>query len=70
MVERDREHKKLKLTQETYARKVLEKVEVTNCCPTTCLVISNTTLNAHEGPVVDFQYSQVVGLIMYLAMGT
>lgn len=68
-VKRDRERKKLKLSQETYLRKVLERFGMTNCCPTTCLVIPNATMEAHERLAVDFLYSLVVGLVIYLAMG-
>lgn len=51
---RDRERKKLKLSQETYARKVLEKFGMTDYCPTTCVVTPSATVEAHKGPAADF----------------
>lgn len=56
-VKRDREHEKLKLSQETYGRKVLEKFGMKDCWPTTCLVIPSAILEAHKGPAADFPYS-------------
>lgn len=53
-VERDREHKNLKLSQETYAKRVLERFGMTDYCPTACLVASNATLKVHEGPAAKF----------------
>lgn len=61
---------RFKPSQETYAKKVLERFGMTNCQPTTCPITPNTTLQAHKGTIVDFLYSQVVGSIMYLAMDT
>lgn len=69
-VKRDREHKKLKLSEETYAKRVLERFGMTGCHSTACLVTSNTTLEAQKGPAIDFFYPQAVGLVMYLAMDT
>lgn len=42
-VEKDKEHKKLKLSQETYAKRVLEWFGMTNYRPTICLVTPNAT---------------------------
>lgn len=68
MVERDKEHKKLKLSEETYARRILEWFGMTVCPPTVCLIVPSATLKAHEGPSADFLYSHAVGLVMYLAI--
>lgn len=69
-VKRDMEHKKLKLNQETYAKRILEWFGMTNCCLTTCSVTTSATLEAHEGIATNFLYFQVVGSMMYLTMGT
>jgi hypothetical protein len=69
-VERIKSCRELKLSQEMYARKVLERFTMTDCQPTTCPVAPNTTLEVHKRMTIDFPYSQAVGLIMYLAMGT
>lgn len=69
-VERDNGYKKLKLTHETYAKRVLERFGMTDCRPTACPIVSRATLEAHEGPTAEYPYSQAIGSIMYLAMGT
>jgi hypothetical protein len=69
-VKRYTEHKILKISQETYAKKVLERFGMIDCCPFTCPVTPSAILEAHEGPAVDFPCSRVVGLIMNLAMDT
>lgn len=56
-VERDRERKKFKLSQEIYARKVLKRFEMTNCHPIACLVSPSASFEVHKGLVVDFPYS-------------
>lgn len=43
---------------------------MTECCPSTCSITPSTILEAHKGPTLNFLYSQVVGLVMYLAMDT
>lgn len=60
----------LKLSQETYAKKVLERFGLTDYRPTICLVAPSTTLEVHKGAIVDFPYSQVVGSIMNFAIDT
>lgn len=67
-VEKDREHKKLKLSQELYTKIVLKQFGMTNCRPTACLVAPSANLKAHKGSIADFPYSQAVGSVMYLAM--
>lgn len=69
-VERNRGCRELKLSQDAYAKKVLERFGMTNCQPTSCLVAPSTTLEVHKGIVVDFLYFQAVGSIMFLVMGT
>lgn len=69
-IERNREHKKLKLSQETYARRILEQFGMTDCRPTACSLAPTATLEAHQGPAANFLYSQAIRSIMYLAMGT
>lgn len=69
-VESNRKRREIKFSQETYAKKVLERFRMTNCQPTTCPVAPSTTLETHKGTTLDFPYSQAVGSIMYLAMGT
>lgn len=69
-VERNRECKKLKLSEERYTKKILERFGILECHPTTCPVTSNAILEVHQGPATNFLYSQAVGLVMYLAMGT
>lgn len=64
------EHKKLKLSQEMNAKKVLEWFRMIDCRLTTSPVTHSATLEAHKGPAADFLYSQAVGLVMYLTMGT
>lgn len=56
-VKQDRVHKKLKLSQEKYAKKFLERFGMMDCCPTTYPVIPNTSWKVHKGLVVDFPYS-------------
>lgn len=69
-VERNRVHKKLKLSQEMYTNKILEEFRMTNYCPIASLVALRANLEVHEGLVVNFQYFQAVKLMMYLAIGT
>jgi hypothetical protein len=53
-----------------YARRVLERLCITDCQPTTCPVAPSATLEAHVGPAVEFPSSQAVGSVMYLVMDT
>lgn len=69
-VERDRMHKKIILSQETYANKVLEWFGITNCSSSTYLVTSSATLEAHKGAAAAFLYFQGVESVMCIAMGT
>lgn len=69
-VERNRGNRELKLSHETYAKKVLGRFGMTHCQPTTCPVAPITTLKVHKGTAVEFPYSQAVGSIKYLTMGT
>lgn len=39
-------------------------------CPTACPISHGAILEAHEGLVADFPYSQAIGSIMYLALDT
>jgi hypothetical protein len=69
-VERNKSCRELKLSQGTYAKKVLERFGMIDCRPTSCLVAPNTTLEVHKGIAIDFPYFQALGSIMYLVMGT
>lgn len=69
-VERNRRIRELRLSQETYAKKVLDRFGMADSRPINCPVAPNTTLEVHEGTPAEFPYSQAVGSIMYLAMGT
>ena len=69
-VERDRKQKILKINQSAYAKKVLERFGMMDCRPIESPVAMGATLERHEGIAVDYPFSQAVGSIMYLAMGT
>lgn len=43
---------------------------MTDCHPTTYSVTPSASLEASEGPAIDFPYSQAIRSIMYLAMDT
>lgn len=66
-VKRDMECKKLKLSEEKYARKVLERFGITDCCLITCPITPSATLDIHKQPDTHILYSQAIELVMYLA---
>src|SRR6185503_13380231 len=69
-VERDREQKILKISQSAYAIKILDRFGMLECRPIETPVAIGATLEPHNGTAVDYPFSQAIGSLMYLVMGT
>lgn len=75
-VERDRKICKLRLHQSAYIHKVLTKFEMENCNPVGVPVdthqafTQNIDEDGNPGPAIDVPYRQLIGSLMYLAVGT
>jgi len=75
-INRDRDSRKIHLSQTAYIKTILEKFGMSDCNavqtpmePGTCLA-SNFDENGQPGPIADVPYRQIVGSLMYLAVAT
>jgi len=69
-IARDRTSRTLTLSQAAYSRSILERFDMMGCRPVQSPVAAGTMLERHDGPAAKYEYSQAVGSLMYLAMGT
>lgn len=75
-IERDRKERKLHLHQSTYTRTVLKKFQMENCIPVGVpadphqKLTHNMDEEGNPGPIIDVPYRQLIGSLMYLAVGT
>lgn len=75
-IERDRKARKLRLHQLAYIRAVLKKFEMENCNPVGVPAESHQVLTRNEDEngisisTTDRPYRQLIGSLMYLAVGT
>jgi hypothetical protein len=67
---RDRSSRVMYMSQSAYAKAILEKYQMMDCRPVQAPVAAGSSLEPHDGPEAQFPYAQVVGSLMYLAMGT
>ena len=67
---RDRSSRTMYMSQSAYAKAILEKYQMMDCRPVQAPVAAGSCLEPHDGPEAQFPYAQVVGSLMYLAMGT
>ena len=70
-IRRDREHKRLHLSQAKYTAKVLERFNMSDCKPVVTPMMAQFTPADLEGEAADKHlYQQVIGSAMYLSVGS
>lgn len=69
-IQRNREAKIIRLTQSAYTKAVLEKFGMTEASSLAIPVDPNTILYRNDNEAYDVPYRQLIGSLMYLAVGT
>lgn len=75
-IERDREVRKLRLHQSTYINRMLNNFGMESCSSVGVpadphqVLTRNVDEDENPGPIIDVPYRQLIGSLLYLAIGT